>query len=165
MGYIGTSPNTEASSILDGAVVTADLASDAVTEPKIADGAVKYNKLSANTAHFDRAQTFTKAQKGAVSDHGTLIANTTFRQDFATSNMFKMTLGGNITVNNPTNQVAGQSGIIEIVNGGSYTVSWGTDWDFASGTAPTITSSGTDVLSYYVTSANNITVAAVQAVS
>ena len=98
-------------------------------------------------------------------DMDSLIANTAFRQDFAVSNMFKMTLAGNITVNNPTNQVAGQSGVIEIVNGGSYTVSWGTDWDFAAGTAPTITSSGTDVLSYYVTSANNITVTAVQAVA
>ncbi len=165
MGYIGTSPNTEATSILDGAVVTADLASDAVTEPKIADGAVKYNKLSANTAHFDRAQTFTKAQKGTVTDHGSLIANTTFRQDFSLSNNYKMTLAGNIVVNNPTNQVAGQQGMIEIVNGGSYTVSWGGDWDFASATAPTITSSGTDVLSYYVTSANNISVSALQAVS
>ena len=121
--------------------------------------------LDAVFTQTDENNVFSVAQRGAVSDHGTLIANTTFRQDFATSNMFKMTLGGNITVNNPTNQVAGQSGVIEIVNGGSYTVSWGTDWDFASGTAPTITSSGTDVLSYYVTSANNITVAAVQAVS
>jgi hypothetical protein len=76
-----------------------------------------------------------------------------------------MTLAGNITINNPTNQVAGQSGVMEIVNGGSHTVSFGSDFDFASATAPTITTSGTDVLSYYVTSANNITVTAVQAVA
>ena len=79
--------------------------------------------------------------------------------------MFKMTLGGNIVINNPTNQVPGQSGNIEIINGGSHTVSWGADWDFAAGTAPVITVSATDVLSYYVTSANNITVSAIQAVS
>ena len=76
-----------------------------------------------------------------------------------------MTLAGNIVINNPTNQVAGQGGIITITNGGSHTVSWGADWDFAAATAPVITASGTDVLSYYVTSANNITVSAVQAVS
>ena len=100
----------------------------------------------ANTAFTHRNSTFSVAQRGGVTDHGTLIANTTFRQDFSTSNMFKMTLGGNIVINNPTNQVAGQAGVITITNGGSHTVSWGADWDFAAGTAPVITVSGTDVL-------------------
>jgi hypothetical protein len=94
-----------------------------------------------------------------------LIANTAFRQDFSLSNHFKMTLAGNITLNNPTNQVAGQSGAMEIINGGSYTVSFGSDFDFAAGTAPTITASGTDVLSYYVSSANNIVVDVIQNLS
>jgi hypothetical protein len=76
-----------------------------------------------------------------------------------------MTLAGNITLNNPTNQVAGQSGAMEIINGGSYTVSFGSDFDFAAGTPPTITASGTDVLSYYVSSANNIVVDVIQNLS
>ena len=126
---------------------------------------VSVGVLDADAAFTDENNLFSVAQRGTVSDHGSLIANTTFRQDFATSNHFKMTLAGNITVNNPTNQVAGQSGAIEIVNGGSYTVSWGTDWDFAAGTAPTITTSGTDLLSYYVSSANNIVVDALQNLS
>ena len=133
---------------------------------KIEGSGVNVGSLAgANTVFTHRNSTFSVAQRGAVTDHGSLIANTTFRQDLATSNMFKMTLAGNITVNNPTNQVAGQAGVIEVVNGGSYTVSWGTDWDFAAGTAPTITASGTDVLSYYVTSANNIVVDAIQNIS
>jgi len=94
-----------------------------------------------------------------------LIANTAFRQDFSLSNHFKMTLAGNITINNPTNQVAGQSGAMEIINGSSYTVSFGSDFDFAAGTPPTITASGTDVLSYYVSSANNIVVDVIQNLS
>jgi|TARA_R110000803_G_C11751097_1_gene292475 hypothetical protein len=109
--------------------------------------------------------TFSKAQRGGIVAAGSLIANTAFRQDFSAGNMFSLTLAGNITINNPTNQVAGQSGNITITNGGSYTVSWGADWDFAAATAPVITASGTDVLSYYVTSANNITVSAIQAVA
>ena len=133
---------------------------------KIEGSGVNVGSLAgANTVFTHRNSTFSVAQRRTVTDQGSLIANTAFRQDFAVSNMFKMTLAGNITVNNPTNQVAGQSGVIEIVNGGSYTVSWGSDWDFAAATAPTITASGTDVLSYYVTSANNITVTAVQAVA
>jgi len=119
----------------------------------------------ADTAKTDVVQTFSVAQRGAVTDHGSLIANTAFRQDFSLSNHFKMTLAGNITLNNPTNQVAGQSGAMEIVNGGSYTVSFGSDFDFAAGTPPTITASGTDVLSYYVSSANNIVVDIIQNLS
>jgi len=119
----------------------------------------------ADTAKTDVVQTFSVAQRGAVTDHGSLIANTAFRQDFSSSNHFKMTLAGNITINNPTNQVAGQSGAMEIVNGGSYTVSFGSDFDFAAGTPPTITASGTDVLSYYVSSANNIVVDVIQNLS
>ena len=119
----------------------------------------------ADTAKTDVVQTFSVAQRGAVTDHGSLIANTAFRQDFSSSNHFKMTLAGNITLNNPTNQVAGQSGAMEIVNGGSYTVSFGSDFDFAAGTPPTITASGTDVLSYYVSSANNIVVDVIQNLS
>jgi len=119
----------------------------------------------ADTAKTDVVQTFSVAQRGAVTDHGSLIANTAFRQDFSLTNHFKMTLAGNITLNNPTNQVAGQSGAMEIVNGGSYTVSFGSDFDFAAGTPPTITASGTDVLSYYVSSANNIVVDVIQNLS
>ena len=119
----------------------------------------------ADTAKTDVVQTFSVAQRGAVTDHGSLIANTAFRQDFSSSNHFKMTLAGNITLNNPTNQVAGQSGAMEIVNGGSYTVSFGSDFDFAAGTPPTITASGTDVLSYYVSSANNIVIDVLQNLS
>jgi len=119
----------------------------------------------ADTAKTDVVQTFSVAQRGAVTDHGSLIANTAFRQDFSLSNHFKMTLAGNITINNPTNQVAGQSGAMEIINGSSYTVSFGSDFDFAAGTPPTITASGTDVLSYYVSSANNIVVDVIQNLS
>jgi hypothetical protein len=51
----------------------------------------------ADTAKTDVVQTFSVAQRGAVTDHGSLIANTAFRQDFSLSNHFKMTLAGNIS--------------------------------------------------------------------
>ena len=139
-----------------------------VTAAKLGTGALigtNIQAFDADTAKTDAVQTFTVSQRGGVTDYGSLIANTAFRQDLASSNHYKMTLAGSITINNPTNQVAGQSGAIEIVNGGSYTVSWGSDWDFAAGTAPVITASGTDLLSYYVSSANNIVVDALQNLS
>ena len=172
MPYIGTPV------VVPFSITSADIANSAITVAKLADTAVTVAKLGTgaligtniqafdtDTAKTDVAQSFSKAQRGTVIAHGSLIANTAFRQDFSLGNMFSMTLAGSITINNPTNQVAGQSGVITITNGGSHTVSWGADWDFAGGTAPVITASATDVLSYYVTSANNITVAAVQAVS
>ena len=152
----------------DGTVTAAKLADTSVTVAKLGTGALigtNIQAFDADTAKTDAVQTFTVSQRGGVTDHGTLIANTAFRQDLSLSNHYKMTLAGSITINNPTNQVAGQSGAIEIINGGSYTVSWGSDWDFAAGTAPVITASGTDLLSYYVSSANNIVVDALQNLS
>ena len=152
----------------DGTVTTAKLADTSVTAAKLGTGALigtNIQAFDADTAKTDVVQTFSVSQRGGVTDYGSLIANTAFRQNLASSNHYKMTLAGSITINNPTNQVAGQSGAIEIVNGGSYTVSWGSDWDFAAGTAPVITVSGTDLLSYYVSSANNIVVDALQNLS
>ena len=152
----------------NGTVTAAKMADTAVTVAKLGTGALigtNIQAFDADTAKTDAVQTFTVSQRGGVTNHGTLIANTAFRQDLSLSNHYKMTLAGSITVNNPTNQVAGQSGAIEIINGGSYTVSWGSDWDFAAGTAPVITASGTDLLSYYVSSANNIVVDALQNLS
>ena len=167
MAYIGYVP-VEVTTVADDSVTTAKINDTAVTVAKLGTGALigtNIQAFDADTAKLDVAQVYSASQRGTVQASGSLIANTTFRQDFATGNMFSMTLAGNIVINNPTNQVAGQGGIITITNGGSHTVSWGADWDFAAGTAPVITVSGTDVLSYYVTSANNITVSAVQAVS
>jgi hypothetical protein len=172
MPYIGSpvtgSFSISTADIANSAITVAKLADTAVTSAKLGTGALIGTNIQAfdtDTAKTDVAQSFSKAQRGTVIAHGSLIANTAFRQDFSLGNMFSMTLAGSITINNPTNQVAGQAGNITITNGGSHTVSWGADWDFAGGAVPVITVSGTDVLSYYVTSANNITVAAVQAVS
>ena len=45
-------------------VVSASIKDSAVTTVKITDSAVTYNKLNANTAHTDRNQSFTVAQRG-----------------------------------------------------------------------------------------------------
>jgi hypothetical protein len=170
----------------DGTVTAAKLVSGAVTAGKIASGGVSANTQlaagvvtnhalatnaiesdnispSANVAYANRSQKFTLAQQGNTYAFGSLTANT--RPDMNTANFFSLTVGGNITIYNPTNQKSGQSGAFVLTNGGSYAVSWGGDFKFASGTAPTITASGTDVISYYIGSANNIYVDALQALS
>jgi hypothetical protein len=77
--------------------------------------------------------------------------------DLSLSNNYTLTLGGNRTLGAPTNQTAGQSGVIVITNGGANTLAFASVWKFAGGTAPTVTASGVDVLAYYVESSSRIT--------
>ena len=67
--------------------------------------------------------------------------SSSFSLNFGTANNFSMTLTGSLTLNNPTNITAGQSGAIFITQDGTggRTVAFGSYWSFADGTAPTIT--------------------------
>ena len=103
------------------------------------------------------AETFTAAQRGTIT---TLTDGATVTPDFAASNNYTLTLGGNRTIANPTNLTAGQSGSIFLVQDGtgSRTASWGSYWDFAGGTAPTLTTtaSAVDRIDYVVRSSTSI---------
>jgi hypothetical protein len=111
----------------------------------------------ADTAKTDVAQSFTAAQRGEVT---TLTDAATVAVDFADSNNFTVTLGGNRTLGNPTNQVAGQSGSLFVVQDGtgSRTLAYSSDWEFAGGTAPTLStaSSAVDRIDYIVRASGNI---------
>ena len=73
---------------------------------------------------------------------------------------FKLTLSGNITLVNPANLTAGTTGSIFIVQDGSgnRTVSYGNSWDFAGGTAPTMSTAAASVdrIDYIVLDSTNI---------
>lgn len=111
----------------------------------------------ADTAKTDAAQTFTAAQRGTIT---TLTDGATVTPDFAVSNNYVLTLGGNRTLANPTNLTAGQSGSIFLVQDGtgSRTLAFGTYWDFAGATAPTLSTaaSAVDRIDYVVRSATSI---------
>lgn len=106
---------------------------------------------------LDTASTWTKGQRGEIT---ALTSASTVTPDFADSNNFSLTLGHNVTLANPTNLTAGQSGAIFITQGSStaYTMSFGSYWDFSGGTAPTVTStlSAVDCLVYTVRSSTSI---------
>lgn len=117
---------------------------------------------SADTAAWGFAalattQTFTKAQIGQVA---ALTYAATVTPDFSTSNNFALTLTGAATLANPSNQVAGQSGVIFITQDatGGRTLSYGSNWKFPNATAPslTTTANAVDVLVYAVQSASRI---------
>ena len=180
MPYIGLRPPTspvDSSDIASGAVANTDLAVGAVTTHSIAAGAIDAGDIgtgavSANTmlatgvvtahataddiAKTDVAQSFTVAQRGSISALG--VQTSTVTLDMNTSNYFSLTANGNITIANPTNLTAGQAGAIIVTANGNYTTSFGSQWRFASGTAPTLstTAGKVDRLDYVVQSSNTI---------
>jgi hypothetical protein len=72
----------------------------------------------------------------------------------------KVTLAGNRTLGNPTNEKVGQSGVIRVIQDatGSRTLAYGTDWEFAGGTAPTLSTAANaeDLLFYHVIAADRV---------
>jgi len=147
----------------DGTVTTEKIVDANVTAAKLASGAAVSNigYTPANDSlvmHLAGAETATGAKRGAVS---ALTDGATITPDFDLANNFSVTLGGNRTLANPTNLVVGQSGVIKITQDGtgSRTLAYGSYWDFAGGTAPTLTTTANavDILAYYVDSSTNIT--------
>lgn len=112
----------------------------------------------ANTAKTNVVQSFSVAQRGTIT---ALTDGATITPDFSAANNFSLTIGGNRTLANPTNQTAGQSGAIVITQDatGGRTLAYGSNWKFSNGSAPTLTTtaSAVDVIAYYVESASRIT--------
>lgn len=108
-------------------------------------------------AAVDKQQTYTAGQSGnvyALTDG----ANIAF--DFALSNNFSVTLQGSRNFDNPTNVVAGQSGIIAITQGtgGNKTLTYSNVWAFSNGNAPTLSNVGgqVDLLVYYAMTSTKV---------
>ena len=102
------------------------------------------------------------AAAGAV---GTLSDGANVAVDLSTFNNFTLTLNGARNLDNPTNLIVGQSGIIWVSQNstGGQTLSYGSFWKFPANTAPTLTStaSAVDALVYSVRSSTSITVQAI----
>lgn len=127
--------------VLDGTTIEELQAGDDVAGLVIGTDVQAYD---ADTAKTDVAQSFTAAQRGAIS---TLTDGATITPNFALANNFTVTLGGNRTLANPSNLTAGQSGSIFIVQDatGSRTLAYGTQYDFIGGTAPTLSTAANSV--------------------
>ena len=90
----------------------------------------------------------------------TLTDGANISVDLGANQNFTVTLAGNRTLDNPTNKVVGQTGSIFIVQDatGSRTLSYGTDYEFAGGTVPTLTTTAAavDRIDYIVRSSTSI---------
>jgi hypothetical protein len=88
-----------------------------------------------------------------------LVDAASITPNFATARNFHVTLGGNRTLENPTNQVAGQGGRILITQDGAggRTLAFGTNWNFPGGTVVLSTGIGAvDMLVYDVHASGTI---------
>ena len=90
----------------------------------------------------------------AVADIVSLTDATSIAVDFNTAQNFAVQLTDNRTLENPTNCVPGQVGSIIVIQDGtgSRTLSFGGNWKFIGGTAPTLTTtaSAVDRIDYIV---------------
>ena len=103
------------------------------------------------------ANTWTAGQRAEIT---TLTDEATITPDLNDSNNYVVVLAGNRTIANPTNITAGQSGSIFVTQDGtgSRTASWGSYWDWAGGTAPTLSTGASQVdrIDYIVRSSTSI---------
>jgi hypothetical protein len=90
----------------------------------------------------------------AVADIVSLTDGTNIAVDFNTGQNFAVQLTDNRTLESPTNCVAGQTGSILIIQDGTggRTLSYGANWKFPAGTAPTLSTaiSAVDRVDYIV---------------
>lgn len=95
---------------------------------------------------------------GEVANQG--VRNGTITLDFGSANNFEFVLDGTSTLGAPTNASGGQCGAITVRQDGtgSRTLAYNAVFNFAGGTAPTLTTtaSGVDVISFYVSSPTEI---------
>ena len=128
------------------------------TELGYSDGVTSAIQTQMDTKTASTAvNNWTAGQSGEIT---ALTSSATITIDMADSNNFSVTLAHNATFANPSNDTAGQSGSIFITQDGtgSRTASWGTDWEFAGGTAPTLTTTAaaSDRIDYVIRSGTSI---------
>jgi len=106
---------------------------------------------------LSQVQAFSKGQSGVIV---ALSDGATITPDMDDGNNMSVTLGGNRTLANPINLVAGQSGSIFISQDGtgSRTLAYGSYWDFVGGTVPTLTTTANavDRIDYVVRTTTSI---------
>ena len=101
----------------------------------------------------------------AASNIVTLTDGETITPDFTLGNNFQVTIAATRNLANPTGVTTGQSGVIFIQQDGTggYSLSYGTSWDFASATPPTLitTANALNALPYFARSTTSIVVGSV----
>lgn len=152
---------------LTGAIKFAGATSGSTTLQSLAtaSGTLTMPSVTDTLAVLGTAQSFTKAQRGTFV---TLTDASTIAVDASLGNNYFIVLGGARILGVPTNPVAGQTGVISVMQDitGGRTLAYTWPWQFAGGTAPTLSTGKLvlDQLYYsvnkYATSTVTVTIAA-----
>lgn len=119
-----------------------------------------YTEGTSEFAVLQTAQSFTRAHGFATT---TLTDAATINWDLSQNQVAVVTLGGNRTLANPTNKVSGNVYILVVKQDatGGRTLSFASDYKFAGGTAPNITTTASkaDILTFLCEGTNMLGVA------
>lgn len=102
-------------------------------------------------ASLTGAETLTNKKITAVSIKETKVTVADNIIDLDTGNYFSKTISASTTLtvsNVPATGIAA-SFVLELTDGGAYTVTWWTGVKWAGGTPPTLTTSGKDIIGFY----------------
>ena len=137
--------DTSADSLLTGGSATIDIVKDKlkIGGTAVTTTAAELNLLDGKTVVGDATKAGTNAWTGVNSNEPeTLSSASNITIDFSTSNNFKLETGhAAIAFDNPTTEIPGQSGSIFITQGSTTCAAptWGNQYFFAGGTAPSLT--------------------------
>lgn len=155
---------------------TAPPAAGTVNTAAIQDGAVTYPKMASSalsTVSEFRSATASKLLPADIAWNAaafvTLTDASNIAVDMSTGFNFQVTISANRTLANPTNTKVGQSGVIVVIQDGTggRTLAFDTNYKFANGTAPVISSGAGEYnfLFYYVYTSTFILVTNIRDVS
>jgi hypothetical protein len=116
-----------------------------------ADWSIAVSAPGAGDVTLTGTQTLTNKTITSVVLNQTKAAIAASAIDLATANYFSKTISGTttFTVSNTPATGTAASFILDLTNGGSATITWWSGMKWAGGTAPTLTSSGRDVLGFF----------------
>jgi len=149
------------------ATVSSALATSIANHLPLAGGTIT-GTVSAQSVYVSALGANTSATLGkrirmdgaAVADIVSLTDGANISVDFNSGQNFAVQLGGNRTLDNPTNCVPGQTGSIFVIQDGdgSRTLSFGTNYKFPGGTAPTLSTgaSACDRIDYITFTSSNV---------
>ena len=149
-----------------GTAANADIGVCATNVADVSLGDLRYVRTSVTSSivganlNIKQGQLIVGTSSRAYNPITTVTDATSIAIDFSKGNNFLVTIGGNRTLELPTNCTAGQTGQIHIIQDGtgSRTLAYNTAWQFVSAAVPTLSTgaSDVDILCYVARSATTI---------
>lgn len=144
-------------SIASNVTWTLPAADSSGTQALTSNGSGSLAWATTGDATLANDNTWTGAQRGQITG---LTSSANITIDMSTTNNHSVTLAHNTQFENPSNQVAGQSGSIFITQDGtgSRTAAWTANWKWKGGTAPTLstTAAAVDRVDYIIAASGSI---------